>query len=350
MPDLLFLVHGMGLHQPNWHEPMVAALKEQYERYPALAARPFDQRFKVVPVTYDDRLRSIVTGWQNDATAVGRAASEVDARVVQDLTGWLRQAGDLTRYEWTHAADVMLWRIYSSVHAAIETHVGRQIVDALEARQAGESWSVIGYSLGTSVAHDALHALWTDTIPDGSGTGFAADQERALVIAQIANVSRVLQTRPPVYQSAVKPGPASQKRGCRFFLTARHKLDPFTTPASFDPVAWPDANAEKRGIFVRARIDHLHQWNVHAFEHYLAHPDVHIPLFRMLLDDRQHDFITDQDESEAKGSFEPFGPLEKKAAMEIKSWLDDRLPPGSATWESLSSIWDWFQLGRQLFG
>ncbi|HET9234533.1 MAG TPA: hypothetical protein VFP10_10360, partial [Candidatus Eisenbacteria bacterium] len=259
MPDLLFLVHGMGLSVDQWHQPFVDALEEQYAKYPNLAEKPFDERFTVIPVSYDDRLRQIVKRWQDDAEGVGKAAADVDARLVQDMTGWLKLAASEDHYEWTHAADVLLYRMFPSVHEHIKVHVGSQIATAVNKRKAGESWSVLGYSLGTAVAHDSLHALWTDKME--GGTGFAADQERALVVAQIANVSRILQTRPKVYESAVKPGPASQKRGCRYFLTARHRLDPFTSPASFDPVNWPDATAEQRRVFTKPRLEHIHQWN-----------------------------------------------------------------------------------------
>ena len=350
MPDRIFLVHGMGLHEPGWHEKPVSALKDAYAQYPALAAVPFETRFQIVPVTFDHRLRAIVKKWQTDATAVGEAAKDANVQLVQDLTGWLREAGETSgNYEWTHAADVLLYRVYPSVRAAIKVHVAAQIAKVVNARKAGESWSVIGYSLGTAVTHDSLHALWTATMPDGSGTGFNSDQERAQVVAQIANTSRVLQTKPNAYESAVKPGAASKKHGCRYFITARHAVDPFTTPFPFQPVAWPDATAEQRGIYVPIVPQHIHQWNVHAFEHYMVNPAVHIPLFRSLLDDSDHDYITDDDEATALTWFKPFGGLEKQAALKIKSWLEDRLPATSETWETLRTVWDWYQLGKHHF-
>jgi len=347
MPHHLFLIHGMGTNQAGWEKPFVETLEKHYGSYKNLAKVPFKDRFTIAPVTYDDTLRGIVEQWQAGANAVAKDASPA---VVQDLTAWLRRAGDTDgNFGWTHASDVLLYRVFTDVRDALKVHVAKQIAGVVRDLKAGEPWSVIGYSLGTAVGHDALHALWTDRLPDGSKTGFNFDQARALVVAQIANVSRVLQSDVPVYQSTVKPGVARDQCGCSYFLTARHVLDPFTTPAPFSPVAWPTPTAEAEGIYRSARPEHIHDWNIHAFEHYLVNPDVHIPLFRMLMDDQDHLFITDADEQAARAAFKVFGDLPEEEALKIKSWLESRVPAMSAGWQVLPDIWDWFELGEHHF-
>jgi hypothetical protein len=59
-------------------------------------------------------------------------------------------------------------------------------------------------------------------------------------------------------------------------LNVRNALDPFPMPKRFSPSDWGDA-------YVELVLDHLQMLNIHAFEHYLAHPRVTGAFYRSLL-------------------------------------------------------------------
>src|SRR5262245_5654033 len=113
MPHRLFLIHGMGTNEAGWEKPFVETLKKHYGSYKNLARTPFEQQFTVTPVTYDDVLREIVDQWQTGAKAIAKASADVNAGIAQDLTAWLKKAGQTRgNFAWTHAADVLLYRVY----------------------------------------------------------------------------------------------------------------------------------------------------------------------------------------------------------------------------------------------
>ncbi len=339
--DTIFLVHGMGHHPEGWHVPVQTAIKKLYGKY-KLSRVPFDQRFKIKPISYDSVFRNLVTRWQNDANALGAAAAAVGASEVGRLVGWLRNAGQVdNNFVWTHAADVLLYRLFYTVRQEVKTHVAAEFAREIDSLSASARWSVIAHSLGTAVAHDSLDMLMSGQQEDGSPTGFEARNEQALVIAMVANVSRVLQTAAKAYDSNVKPGRAGQNgRSCRRFLNFRHVLDPFTIPKMFRPDAWPDSTAAANGLYRFVEVNHVHDVNVHDLAHYLKHPGVHIPLFRELAGFSSA--VTLEQEAEAHENFKQFGQLSQSVGVRLKEKLESVSPGISEDWKAYREIWDTF--------
>lgn len=341
MPDRLFLVHGMGKHEVGWEKPIVALLEDLYGRYrigKSSSTLTFDERFHVVPIGYDDIFRDLLAKWKGNANALGKRAEGVQAHHVTQLIGWLRGV-DPDEFVWSHAADVLLYRLFVGVRETVKTAVASQIVEELVDLKANESWSVIAHSLGTAVAHDALDMLWTGKLPGGQATGFSAAQNKAQLVMMVANVSRVLETTPDVYESTVRPGDAADPdSGCFFFLNARHDLDPFTRPRMFAPRDWPTPGAISEGIYWPVEIWHIHQKNVHAWEHYLENPAVHIPMLRMLTFDTA---VTRDEEQQAIDRFEPFDELPNPFGL--KRDLEHLQPSLSDDWTRLQEIWSRYQ-------
>lgn len=337
MADKVFLIHGMGSHPDGWVAPVVAAIDELYARYPNLARRPRAERFELIPVGYDSVFRQIVDRWRQDASSIGPLAAGVGASEVASLVGWLRETDG---FAWTHAADVLLYRLFFNVRQAVKAEVGRQILAHVATKSASESWSVIAHSLGTAVAHDTLHMLFTATLDDGSPTAFSPLQQQARLVMMVANTSRVLETAVDVYESSVKPGPAgAADRGCGHLFVARHLLDPFTIPRMFNPVDWPDAAGVQTGIYRFLQVRHVHAKNVHGLEHYLAHPEVHVPLFRALTFDAA---VTQDQEAAARTSFSTFGTLGETRGLELQRRLEKVTPAISDTWRQMPVLWDRF--------
>jgi hypothetical protein len=182
--------------------------------------------------------------------------------------------------------------------------------------------------------------LWSGKKEDGTPTGFEPRHDQALLIAMIANVSRVLQTNPKVYDGLVKPGAAGQAgRGCLNYFTCRHALDPFCIPRMFKPSEWPDDDSEEKGMYKYLEVDHIHQVNVHDFEHYLSHPKVHIRIFRKLTFESA---VTGKEEDKALADFKKFGDLEQSVGVKIKQRLEDTAPGLSTAWTEYKAIWEKF--------
>ena len=128
----------------------------------------------------------------------------------------------------------------------------------------------------------------TTTPPEMDIPLLPAVASQAQVVAMVANVSKLLENNADVYrETTVVPAERIGQAGrvCLNYLSFNNKLDIFTLPKPFDPhdvPAWEIARDTGRFRDVSS-IRHAHQVNVHALDHYLLHPSVHIPLFRSLV-------------------------------------------------------------------
>ena len=282
MPHSLFIMHGMGRHVPNWAESTVALLHSLPARYGYTwfdANGSLDEHLDPVPIDYDDVFDHYVQSWGKSAQALGaQAGSEgVD---ISGILGWLEGA-DKTEdnFFWTHVVDVVLYRFFSIVTAEVRLRVRSQI--AAELARQGEGGgivqaSVLAHSLGTSVAHDSLALLGTQPIEseDGLNRSFMLENHRFANVFMCANVGRVLETHPKVYQSVVRP-PGSGPSYVDAYFNFRHRYDPFPMVRAFGPVGWRPSRFKDRGDSEKVL-----QFNVHGLEHYLDDPRIHIPILR----------------------------------------------------------------------
>jgi hypothetical protein len=340
MVTRLFIVHGMGVSDPAWANPIETLLDEIYGKYETLASLPRKERFTVHAIRYDDILSGLVAKWQADATAIARLSTDVTAPLADALVGWLRSAG--ANFAWTHAADVLLYRCFSDVREAVLVAVANQIFKVVTAdlnKSQEARWGVLGHSLGSAVAHDALHALWTTEFP--CGIRFDPADVKADFVMMVGNLSRLLETDVDVLKSAVQPGRSSSPtRGCLNFLTARHALDPFTIPRMFDPQDWPDRETVEQGRYRSIRVTHFRNRNVHALVHYLIHPAVHIPLLRLAANHKT--IITEVTEQAALQAFTAFGDVPRDLAVRELEQLELIQPSRADDWTTLREIWDAF--------
>ena len=190
---LIFLVHGMGVHDEGWSEAVQTQLAQQYHDLEWSQLYSWGGHFRPVEIRYDDLFESIRARWQRDSPGVVATLREggLAARGMHKLER-LRERVGADGVLQTHVLDVLMYHFVATVREAVKVRVTRQIVDALAAAPAGSRWSVIAHSLGTAVTHDTLHALGAGQV-DGS-----ADIRRAHLVVMLANVSRTLQ------QEAVK--------------------------------------------------------------------------------------------------------------------------------------------------
>ncbi len=93
-------------------------------------------------------------------------------------------------------------------------------------------------------------------------------------VFMVSNTSRLLhRTSESPYQSLVQPG-----KIVRYFINVDHDLYPISKVKQFKiPAAWNRSRA------FNIKVDHIHQTNVHGYEHYLKRPAVHRLLFRTMI-------------------------------------------------------------------
>ena len=275
----LFLVHGMGVHQgPQWSANVWNKLVECSRRYPHFQnTKPLDDYAEPVPVQYDHLIQNALNRWAAQAVDFGNFA-QANALPGGDSLNWLAGVSGLEPgFEISHVADVVIYRFLGHESSQIRANIQLKIFQTVQSRLAQDpdaKFSVMAHSLGTSVAHDALAEIGTAPMIGTNVNAFQSSQFKFESIHMLANVSRLLQTQPKVYESVVRPGTGAAQN-CRRMYSYRHELDPFTLPKPFTPVTWGNA-------FRGKRLSHYRAWNIHGWLHYLDNPRVHIPVLRSI--------------------------------------------------------------------
>lgn len=348
---VLFFVHGMGAYvnakgEPDntWFDDAKNALKEQYDKYEFVKRKRFEDTFELVYVNYDTEIFKLVKRWQDESQKI--LAAGIPAAVpAQKLVGWLDNAAQLdNNFAWSHAACVILYYFFSLMRQRIKIHVANQFQKALAPNQDGavSTWSVIAHSLGTIVTHDVLHAM-DSTTPNQAGISILDTMvPSANVIAMVANVSKILETDPKVYESLVVPQSMVQNQSvCYNYLNCNNQYDPFVLPEPFNPgdrEAW--ALAKANGTYVDISIRNVHELNVHSIRNYLVNPDVHIPLLEKLVGVGS---IAPQEAAAERGKFKDVPDTAIKQKLNgITTRLHEKVPD---QWNKNA----WFELAGKFF-
>lgn len=304
-PDhTLFLVHGMGKPDDAMFKEWEDLLSRLYGTY-APAGEHFADVFNCIPINYDKLFEAQRDTWSNQINTILTGVSQ--------LPGPTPTKGDLEsltddNFFTTHIMDVLLYRFAPLVAAQVRDEVVKCILEGIkDGTPPGGKVSIIAYSLGTAVVHDAINVMY-NTVSGGTPL-LTTDQFRFRAIAQLANVSRTLETKWDAYKPYVRPGVRSSPDGrycARAMLSASHRWDPLVSLRRFSPDEnWPDAHAVAKKRFVLAEPGIIQHWNTHAFEHYVSNPRVHIPLFRYL---RTTGFISSAKETASKLTFDAAHP------------------------------------------
>jgi hypothetical protein len=312
---VIFLVHGMGPFTDGWSKTSVQSqISSLYSVYKVSKDLPFDQLFRFEEITYNTLFEDIRKRWKNQNSAVLKQLKKggIEDGVLAEVTNANAALG-ADHFLSTHVLDVVLYKT-KQVREQIKTHVSTRILDTLLKDPSGDlpRWSIIAHSLGTAVTHDSLHALFTQPIP-GSKKKTLHGRTKADVLMMMANVSRVLEEDSiDVYRSATRPGAATDKGVCRFFINAKHTWDPVPRVKEFRPLDdWPDLETRQQKRYVPVEINAIQSKDVHAMSHYLSNPKVHVEFFRRIIP--VTDLITDEELTKASAVFEgatPFGQFE----------------------------------------
>lgn len=311
---IVFFVHGVGDDAKGWSKGLRADFKALFDSYPLPAGgQPFSEMFQTEEIFYNDLFdewRKRVAKEAGDALRMlgdgGLSGSAVtrllDAGTAAGGSGFLR----------THAFDALQYRYLRLVSESIRSAVEFQIMARLNETDFGTPvrWSVVAHSLGTSVVHDALHEMFDP----GPGTE-QSSLFQPYAVVMLANVSRLL-SNPDVlgdgvnaYSSFVRPDREPERGACRYYLSCANRFDPIALAGDFEPPeTWLGAQAKAQRRFRPLNFRSIpNNRQVHGFGEYLAHPGVHVPLFRILAGDP--DRITDAQEETAHQQYRAAHPL-----------------------------------------
>ena len=284
---ILFLIHGMGVHDSDWAEAEdgpVQTLREISGQYEYFNQDSLDSRIEFIPITYDEVFREITEGWQRSVADLEGLDPKYRTWVSEDakleVLDWLSVAGDRDKFWWTHAADVLMYRLIPAYRQRVRTHILKQMADVIERVHVPESpatCSVLAHSLGTVVAHDCLHRLGTVRWGDRANV-LNPTHWRFQSIFMVSNISYLLEQGeddvPSPYHSIVRPGELETEGSyCIDYWNFRHEMDPATWLLTFDPQGWQD--------YFSVVVRHYRSIHVHSLSHYLLNPRVHIPVLRL---------------------------------------------------------------------
>jgi len=249
MANLLFVVHGMGIHHPpgtgddaqhDWCYDIQEKLDEIASHYEGfdMADFRFSKQVEIVPITYDEPFRNLLAGWNREAAELQKTIAEEGIKQAPSVIDWLAQVDGQAQetFFWSHVVDVLLYEFFNQVAKQIRLRVIDQILDAIAAARAKSPVlyvTFLAHSLGTAVLHDSLALLSTQTRASAlEGPGF-----RFNALFMMANVSRILEDEIDplrVYRSVVCPPNAMNRpRYFNNYWNVRHRLDPIPAVRPF---------------------------------------------------------------------------------------------------------------------
>jgi hypothetical protein len=281
--NVVFLVHGMG-RQPagqsgDWASKIVTALDDAWGSFDALAGKKREDYVEFVPIGYDEVFTKYLASFADQADLIDKV---LPANKAKEFFAALGDAGKDENFFWDDVVDILLYRygadLYRNVHVAVQEQLVRSVNERWDKQgKTDVRFSMIAHSLGTAVAHGALNRMGGGKL--GSSSAFKLGGSFFLqTYMTLANVSGVLWWgEHELYDSTIVRPPLPGRAGyVNALLNVRNALDPFPMPKRFSPSDWGDA-------YVELVLDHLQMLNIHAFEHYLAHPRVTGAFYRSLL-------------------------------------------------------------------
>lgn len=282
----IFLVHGMGNFEAGWSEVIRACFLKALAQYPTLKDGGFADAFEFKEILYNDTFEAWRKQWRDDAQAAANALTAVGASssAVQKLIGAAGAPGG-GGFIATHVLDVVAFRFLTPIAQTVCRSVQTQILGHLKAFPANDTprYSIIAHSLGTSVIYETFHQMLTQVVDGGLLTpAFRPDN-----VFMVANTANLLWNRGgnTAYPTVLSPDLIDNRGLCFRFGCFRHALDPVPAVDRFDPPnSWFAPSAPRSLVYQDAVIPagDIQDFNVHAFEHYLSHPNVHVPILRIL--------------------------------------------------------------------
>lgn len=306
-----FLIHGMGSHGEGWSKKAVTALGEAAAHHNIIdSAQKINEAVEFVEIRYNEIFDGIVKNWNTLASSLSDMPGSIKPEVGKVTTWIADNTGDDAGFATTHALDVSMYFLFKIVSRMVQLEVASQMMVKLaaHAEDANHRSVVIAHSLGTAVAHDAIHRLantaWLSnpgkieaiaTRAQQLGTDLTADEitaQKAVfksafgpgqscfeAIYMIANVSPVLQRVGVVpAKGYCVPRYADPNNSDRVqterFVSIGHVLDPAHIIGDFRAEnVWPLSAANNTAVDISVK--HIWDKDIHSLDHYIINPRVY---------------------------------------------------------------------------
>ena len=324
--NIVFVLHGIGEYEADWLQAdstAVQRLRDDAKNYGFFEGKSLDTYVEFVPVVYDDVFKRVLKHWSDLGDSLSSAVPvmpDVAAKALDYI-----QKADNDEWVIQYAGDVLLYwgfRLFQQrVVLRVLAQITQKIAETITIGDIVPEYHILAHSLGTAVAHDALHHLGTEDwlgalvhapFADLDGTDGKHDHDTYMeglermkielgianpfhpsrfqfeTVAMVSNVSGLIHPSESPYHSIVRPGSASAEGAfTKTYLNINHKYDPISIIGNFKmPRAW-----EMQGG-VNLTVDHVLYENIHSAAHYMAHPNVHLRLLQSYVNPF---FATDND-------------------------------------------------------
>lgn len=314
--NVLFMIHGVGPQKAGWSKAAQEFLADEIELYPSFRNRqtPLDGKLVFEEIVYNDIFDSVLKRWKQLSDDFDPVSDELMPNALASINQFLgalppdgskKENNELV----DRAGDVLLFRGLKLVQRLVLLRVARKIAEGIAKYSSNTrspvKFGVLGHSLGTAVAHDALQVLtttnWLHT-PSGKLRRFKNVPESEVQVAadalgcipfgpgnirfqsiyMVSNTSALLFTTEDPHSSVVRPPIGSTRGITDKYFNINHKYDPIGYVQQFNISQWPKVVQLESAIDLRPR--HIHQLNVHDLVHYLSDPEVHGHIFLELVD------------------------------------------------------------------
>ena len=376
-PNVLFLIHGIGNHSNGWALDAIKTLGIAAKSFPGFANAnqedPLGGEIEFVPITYNEIFDALLERFK-DLAAQFEPLN--DAQLPSPIKKIEKLSGEFDKETVRYLGDAILYRGFRLVRNTVLLKVMATIARKIQSTGLSRDgtpvkYGVLGHSLGTTVAHDALHLLATtpwlqaddalaklkqltpelgQNLADRVGNNpFSPKNFMFDAVFMVSNTSRLLfTTDEDPYHSTVRPvGPGDMKQAvCGTFYNFDHRLDPVSKLCKFRiHDAWrPDVEGAQEPT-----LDHLYEPNVHNLSHYLLHPYVYGPILGHLAPSFSRADWREAWNRVDNGTFSRWGPeysaesLRKKAEAALtkllpKSSSDENIGKLIAIYESLKDL------------
>jgi len=320
--NIVFVLHGIGEYQDGWMEresSAVPALRKAASDYPFFEGKSLDSYVDFVPVLYDDVYERILKHWSDLGEGL-KNSIPVMPPFADKVASALQGATD---DKWWHntGADVLLYwgfKLFQQrIVLRVIAQIAKKVADTITLGGETPGYHILAHSMGTAVAHDALHHLGTESwlsalenAPMNDADGEAAKAQRAQLldtldllrqdfgvsspfdpslfsfesVTMISNVSALIHGVEGPYTSIVQPGSATTHGAfTRQYLNVNHDFDPISLVGNFQmPAGW----GMRGGVNID--LNHLVDVNdpsaIHNAAHYMAHPNLHLRLLQSYVD------------------------------------------------------------------
>ncbi|MFT7185767.1 MAG: hypothetical protein ACI84K_001150 [Pseudohongiellaceae bacterium] len=301
------LLHGMGNHSApvidsehpenskrgSFGDEFVDCMNKAMKSYPGLAGKKIEDLVEIEEIHYNayfDALREKLADQANDISEVlnasGGGTLNLIPGVIEEILD-LQSSFNDDDDKYTHWLDVLIYKTELGEKARIDAMM--RFVEILE-KHNSENIHVIAHSLGTGIAHDGLHKLYSSQF-ENIDARIHPQTHKLGSIWLIANVSpllnSVLELTSP-HDSLVKPSQGGDGI-CMDMYNINHQYDPFTWFAPFTPKrgTWiPNSTYDRHYLSLEPK--NTYKALVHGIDHYLMDPLVHQAILLKILSDDEY--------------------------------------------------------------